>query len=66
MIKDEESIVWLEDPSGFRTGAVGVWSIRKVVDWSRTAYGGKQYELFTSTDADAGCMRWGLCDTGDA
>lgn len=34
-----------------------------VVAWSRTSHGGKQVELFSSTDADAGCMRWGLCDT---
>ncbi len=40
------------------------WPIDKVVKWSRTAHGGRQYELFSSVDADAGCMRWGLCDTG--
>jgi 3'-phosphoadenosine 5'-phosphosulfate sulfotransferase (PAPS reductase)/FAD synthetase len=40
------------------------WPIDRVVEWSRTAYGGKQYELFASTPKDAGCMRWGLCDTG--
>lgn len=39
-------------------------SIDDVVAWSRTSHGGKQVELFSSTDADAGCMRWGLCDTG--
>lgn len=38
------------------------WPIDKVVDWSRTAYGGKQYELFV--DDHGGCVRWGLCDTG--
>lgn len=41
------------------------WPIDRVVEWSRTAYGGKQVELFASTPRDAGCMRWGLCDTGD-
>ena len=36
-------------------------SIRSIVEWSKTSHGGKQYELF-EPDADAGCMRWGLCD----
>jgi hypothetical protein len=40
-----------------------VWPIRKVVEWSRTANGGRQFELFAGRDADAGCMRWGLCET---
>jgi 3'-phosphoadenosine 5'-phosphosulfate sulfotransferase (PAPS reductase)/FAD synthetase len=40
------------------------WPIAKVVEWSRTARGGKQIELFTAADRDTGCMRWGLCDTG--
>ncbi len=40
------------------------WPIDRVVDWSRTGGGGRQFELFASTDRDAGCMRWGLCDTG--
>lgn len=38
--------------------------IREVVAWSRTAHGGKQYEMFAAGEGDAGCMRWGLCDTG--
>jgi len=43
------------------------WSIDRVVAWSRTDYGGKQMrmnELFAASERDAGCMRWGLCDTG--
>lgn len=36
--------------------------IDTVVQWSRTAHGGKQYELFAPAESDAGCMRWGLCD----
>jgi 3'-phosphoadenosine 5'-phosphosulfate sulfotransferase (PAPS reductase)/FAD synthetase len=39
------------------------WPIDKVVNWSRTARGGRQFELFAPT-REAGCMRWGLCDTG--
>lgn len=41
------------------------WPIDRVVEWSKTTRGGRQFELFASTDRDAGCMRWGLCDTGD-
>ena len=34
--------------------------IDRVVDWSRTSYGGKQYEMFASETE--GCVRWGLCE----
>jgi 3'-phosphoadenosine 5'-phosphosulfate sulfotransferase (PAPS reductase)/FAD synthetase len=36
--------------------------IRSVVEWSRTARGGRQYELFDSRDPDEGCTRWGMCE----
>lgn len=52
---------WFQNPSS-RKG--DCWKIDRVVEWSRTAWGGKQFEMFASTPADAGCMRWGLCDTG--
>ncbi len=51
---------WFASP----LGREGVWPIDKVVEWSRTAQGGRQFELFAASPADAGCMRWGLCDTG--
>lgn len=38
------------------------WPIDRVVEWSRTARGGRQVELFTAPARDTGCMRWGLCD----
>jgi hypothetical protein len=40
------------------------WPIDRIVEWSRTARGGKQVDFFGG-DATAmeGCMRWGLCDT---
>ena len=37
-------------------------TIDEMVDWSRTAYGGKQYELFSDSDRE-GCMRWGMCES---
>lgn len=52
------------DGTGTRIHHVGnCWPIDKVVAWSRTARGGRQFELFAPTQ-EAGCMRWGLCDTG--
>lgn len=41
------------------------WPIDRVVEWSRTARGGRQWELFAAPASDTGCMRWGLCDTGE-
>jgi 3'-phosphoadenosine 5'-phosphosulfate sulfotransferase (PAPS reductase)/FAD synthetase len=38
--------------------------IDKVLEWARTGQGGRQYELFAAAPRDAGCTRWGLCDTG--
>ena len=38
--------------------------IDNVLEWARTAYGGRQFELFAADPRDAGCMRWGMCDTG--
>lgn len=40
------------------------YPIDRAVEWSRTARGGRQVELFAAAPRDAGCMRWGLCDTG--
>ena len=48
----------LEEPGG----GYPSWPIDRVVEWSRTAHGGRQFELFASP-REPGCMRWGLCDT---
>lgn len=40
------------------------WGIDRVVEWSRTARGGKQVEMFHT--GEPGCQMWGLCDIGDA
>lgn len=42
------------------------WPIDKVVEWSRTSRGGRQIELFSASESEAGCVRWGLCDTGSS
>jgi 3'-phosphoadenosine 5'-phosphosulfate sulfotransferase (PAPS reductase)/FAD synthetase len=36
--------------------------IDEAVAWARTARGGRQVELFAPTNADTGCMRWGMCE----
>ena len=56
--KDTRS--WFQDKS---SGTGECWPIDKAVEWSRTARGGKQFEMFAADSRDAGCMRWGLCDT---
>lgn len=48
-------------PDGSRSGEC--WPIQRVVEWSRTARGGRQVELFTDTDGHQGCVRWGMCET---
>lgn len=60
-------------PTWFEPRLGGVdrnWTIDKVVSWSKTSRGGRQLEMFAAGPRDAGCMRWGLCETmnpaGDA
>lgn len=38
--------------------------IRSVVEWARTDRGGRQLPLLAPAPT-GGCMRWGLCDTGE-
>ena len=58
-VKDWQRPAWFQAPLGREK----TWPIAKVVEWSRTSRGGKQFEMFAADPADAGCMRWGLCDT---
>lgn len=47
-----------------RNGGTGkCWPIDEVVKWSNTSRGGVQFEMFAAEGRDAGCMRWGLCET---
>lgn len=43
-------------------GAYPCWPIDRVLQWSRTTHGGRQFELFGASSRDAGCTRWGLCE----
>lgn len=58
---------WFQNPTMRTNKAKGIsagpgWPIRKVVEWSRTARGGKQFDMFPDYGTD-GCMRWGMCET---
>lgn len=55
---------WFQSPIRDEQGGSPCWPIDKVVEWSRTAHGGRQFELFASRGHEAGCVRWGICDTG--
>ncbi len=39
--------------------------IDEVVEWSRTSRGGTQYEMFAAAGREAGCVRWGMCETDE-
>lgn len=55
---------WFQARMADKDGRWPAWPIDRVVDWSRTSRGGSQIELFAAKDHEAGCMRWGMCDTG--
>lgn len=52
-------------PPAFFTKTVGGKAtfvpIDEAVEWSKTSFGGRQYELFFDRDRSS-CMKWGLCD----
>lgn len=54
----------MPERSGDGTPSYPPWPIDRVLEWSRTARGGRQMRLGGFTQADAGCTRWGLCDLG--
>jgi len=56
---------WFQSQAPDRAGHYRMLPIDEVVRWARTSRGGRQYEMF-GQDPDAGCMRWGMCDTGGA
>ena len=51
------------DPTFFqsRSGTGACIPIRKMVEWSKTTRGGKQYDMFA--EQPEGCVRWGLCES---
>ena len=63
---------WFQDPNPPRgkdgkvisdfPGYDPVWPIDRVIKWAQGPR--NQVELFAGRKEDAGCMRWGFCDTG--
>ncbi len=51
----------VDDATFFQTQRQGFSGIDKVVEWARTDYGGKQFNLFAEPPK-GGCMKWGACD----
>jgi len=52
-----------------KDGTGQCWPIDRVMEWSKTAWGGKvpadqQLELFAGEPSERGCQMWGLCDLG--
>ena len=59
---------WFQNPTSSPDPVTGkragdTWPIHKVVEWSRTKRGGKSEEPFAPLPHEAGCFRWGMCDT---
>lgn len=52
------------EASFFQTIRKGFSGIDPVVSWAKTDRGGRQLPLFAPPPR-GGCMRWGLCDTGE-
>lgn len=61
LMRPFEPPTWFQAQTKNGEGRYPTMPIDEVVKWSRTSYGGKQFELFAS-DRD-GCVRWGLCET---
>jgi 3'-phosphoadenosine 5'-phosphosulfate sulfotransferase (PAPS reductase)/FAD synthetase len=52
--------------SWFRRRKTGIYSgapIREVLAWSQTARGGRQPMLSSDWGREAGCVRWGMCES---
>jgi 3'-phosphoadenosine 5'-phosphosulfate sulfotransferase (PAPS reductase)/FAD synthetase len=66
--KPFNSPTWFQNPTSRKDPETGkrsgdTWPIHRVVQWSRTRWGGKQFELFAAPPGEQGCVRWGMCDT---
>lgn len=56
------SPAWFQARLPDADGKYPCWPIERVVEWSRTARGGRQVELFAAPAHELGCVRWGMCD----
>ena len=65
--KDYRPVSFFMSKDYHRTGDFTM-PIDEVVSWSKTARGGKQFELelFAPTEEERGCEMWGLCELPDS
>lgn len=54
---------WFQSHARGADGHFPMLPIDEAIRWSRTSHGGRQFEMFAAAPQDAGCMRWGLCET---
>jgi 3'-phosphoadenosine 5'-phosphosulfate sulfotransferase (PAPS reductase)/FAD synthetase len=54
---------WFQQSTRNKDGKRPCIPIDAVVEWSRNDQNEDQVEMFAAAPGDAGCMRWGLCDT---
>lgn len=40
---------------------MGDSTIDTVLDWAKTSYGGRQYQLFFEEEIEPSCVKWGMC-----
>jgi 3'-phosphoadenosine 5'-phosphosulfate sulfotransferase (PAPS reductase)/FAD synthetase len=65
LLENEVSKLAGEERSFFKSRVgKGYWNIDRVVEWSKTKRGGRQFEMFAPPQRDGGCVRWGMCDVG--
>lgn len=62
-VRQFQAPAWFQAQSKAADGTYPMVPIDEAVKWARTSHGGKQFDMFAAAGRDAGCMRWGLCDT---
>lgn len=53
---------WYQARTPEPDGSYPCWPIDRVLEWSKTTRGGRQFELFGASSRESGCARWGLCE----
>jgi 3'-phosphoadenosine 5'-phosphosulfate sulfotransferase (PAPS reductase)/FAD synthetase len=62
LVRPFQAPAWFQADAKDADGRYRFMPIDEVVDWARTAHGGRQREMFLPDRRDTGCMRWGMCE----